>query len=95
MKYDHLVKHNGVFYPAGADVPVVEDAAENADTGAAEKNEEAAGQEHKGNNKYNKSDISRMNVEELKKFAAELGLEVTEESTGKALKEQIIAKLGL
>lgn len=95
MKYDHLVKHNGVFYPAGADVPAVEDAAENTDTGAAEKTEEAAGQEHKGNNKYNKSDISRMNVEELKKLAAELRIEVTEESTGKALKEQIIAKLGL
>lgn len=22
MKFDHLVKHNGVAYPAGADVPV-------------------------------------------------------------------------
>lgn len=22
MKYDYLVKHNGVYYPAGTDVPV-------------------------------------------------------------------------
>lgn len=22
MKYNHAVKHNGVFYPAGTDVPV-------------------------------------------------------------------------
>ena len=22
MKYSHVVKHNGTFYPAGADVPV-------------------------------------------------------------------------
>ena len=95
MKYDHLVKHNGIFYPAGTDVPTVEEVSGNVDTGAAEKTEKAAGQEYKGNNTYNKSDILRMNVEELKKFAAELGLEVTEESTGKALKEQIIAKLGL
>lgn len=25
MKYDHAVKYNGVIYPTGADVPVVEE----------------------------------------------------------------------
>lgn len=25
MKYGHAVKYNGVFYPTGADVPVVEE----------------------------------------------------------------------
>lgn len=24
MKFDHLVKHNGIYYPAGADVPTEE-----------------------------------------------------------------------
>lgn len=45
--------------------------------------------------KYSKSDIQRMSTENLKSLAIELGIEVTEESTGKVLKEQIIEKLGL
>ena len=44
---------------------------------------------------YKKSDIQRMNVENLKALATELGIEVTDESTGAKLKEEIIAKLGL
>lgn len=44
---------------------------------------------------YKKSDISRMNVENLKALATELEIEVTDESTGAKLKEEIIAKLGL
>lgn len=44
---------------------------------------------------YKKSDISRMNVEDLRKLAAELKIEGTEESTGEALKAAIIEKLGL
>ena len=28
MKYDHAVKYNGVIYPTGADVPVVEETQE-------------------------------------------------------------------
>ena len=36
-----------------------------------------------------------MSVADLKELAKSLGLEVTEESTGKALKEQILEKLGL
>lgn len=44
---------------------------------------------------YSKSEIQRMSTADLKTVAAEIGIEVTEESTGKALKEEIIAKLGL
>lgn len=44
---------------------------------------------------YKKSDISRMNVEDLRKLAAELGIDGAEESTGEALKAAIIEKLGL
>ena len=43
---------------------------------------------------YKKSDISKMNLENLKALATELGLEVADK-TGAALKEEIIAKLGL
>lgn len=44
---------------------------------------------------YTKTDISRMNLDNLKSLAAELGIEVTEESTGSKLKAAIIEKLGL
>lgn len=48
-----------------------------------------------GSKEYKKTDIQRMNVENLKALATELGIEVTDESTGAKLKEEIIAKLGL
>ena len=44
---------------------------------------------------YTKSDILRMKTEDLKVLAVQLGFEVTEESTGKALKEEIVSKLAL
>ena len=44
---------------------------------------------------YSKSDILRMSTADLKTLAPKLGIEVTEESTGAKLKEEIIAKLGL
>lgn len=44
---------------------------------------------------YQRSEITRMSTADLKEVAKSLGVEVTEESTGKMLKEQIIEKLGL
>ena len=44
---------------------------------------------------YQRSEITRMSTADLKEVAKSLGLEVTEESTGKMLKEQIVEKLGL
>lgn len=44
---------------------------------------------------YSRSEIARMSTADLKEVATSLGLEVTEESTGKMLKEQILEKLGL
>ena len=44
---------------------------------------------------FSKSEISRMSTADLKTLAPTLGIEVTEESTGAKLKEEIIAKLGL
>ena len=45
--------------------------------------------------KYTKSEIQRMSTADLKALAPNLGIEVTEESTGAKLKEEIIAKLDL
>ena len=44
---------------------------------------------------YSRSEISRMSTADLKALAPTLGIEVTDESTGAKLKEEIIAKLGL
>lgn len=52
-------------------------------------------EEQKQEKQYTKSDISRMSTADLKTLAPTLGIEVTEESTGAKLKEEIIAKLGL
>ena len=54
----------------------------------------AEAQEEAGKH-FTRTEISRMPVAELKEYAASIGIEVTEESTGTKLKEQIIAKLGL
>ena len=48
-----------------------------------------------GQKQYQRSEITRMSTSDLKEVAKTLGLEVTDESTGKMLKEQIIEKLGL
>ena len=45
--------------------------------------------------KYSRSEIMRMSTADLKTVATSIGIEVTDESTGKALKEEILAKLGL
>ena len=52
-------------------------------------------EEQKQEKQYSKSDISRMSTADLKTLAPTLGIEVTEESTGAKLKEEIIEKLGL
>ena len=53
------------------------------------------GEPKTGQKQYQKSEITRMSTSDLKEVAKTLGLEVTEESTGKMLKEQIIERLGL
>lgn len=78
MKYGYTVKRDGVFYPAGTEVPV----------GVFANPDEEVKQ-------YSKSEISRMSTADLKELAPTIGIEVTEESTGAKLKEEIIAKLGL
>ena len=52
-------------------------------------------EEQKQGRQYTKSDITHMSTADLKTLAPTLGIEVTEESTGAKLKEEIIAKLGL
>ena len=52
-------------------------------------------EEQKQEKQYTKTDITHMSTADLKTLAPTLGIEVTEESTGAKLKEEIIEKLGL
>lgn len=131
MKYPYMVNKNGIYYPAGTEVPEgdankhaptkgfldledlktyeldalkklatdlgVEFTDETTHEELAElcsKVEVDVPQTEDSKVEYKKSDISRMNLERLKALATDLGLEVAEK-TGAALKEEIIAKLGL
>ena len=63
------------------------------DDSNSENNEDADAENQE--KKYTKSDITHMSTADLKTLAPTLGIDVTEESTGAKLKEEIIAKLGL
>lgn len=79
MKFNHLVKYNGKYYPAGTDVPVGE-------TLVIEEKKEL---------KYTKTDINRMSTAELKELALANGVENAEEMTGAELKKCLISAFGL
>ena len=57
--------------------------------------EKTANTVKKEEKQHSRSEISRMSTADLKTLAPTLGIEVTEESTGAKLKEEIIEKLGL
>ena len=79
MKYPYIVGKNGVWYPAGADVPE-----DNQNTN--ERNEQ---------NKHTKTEINRMSTAELQELALENGIEGAEQMTGAELKKVLIEKFGL
>lgn len=58
-------------------------------------NHDEVEKEKEDQKQYSRSEIMRMSTADLKETATSIGIEVTEESTGKALKEEILAKLGL
>lgn len=78
MKYPYIVNKNGIWYPAGAEVP-----------------QEINIQEEKQEKKYTKTEISRMNVAELKELAIEIGVENVSETSGSELKKILIEHFGL
>lgn len=66
--------------------------------GAAETPEnakESDGKQGDGAKKYTKTEIARMKTDDLRVLATELGLAVTEESTGADLKDTLIEHFGL
>lgn len=79
MKYPYIVKKNGIWYPAGTDVP--EDT-----TPVNSSNKYSV---------YTKTDILRMPISDLKTLAREKGIENAGEMTGAILKKELLKILGL
>lgn len=81
MKYPYIVNKNGIWYPAGTEVP--------EDTIFLNK------KENKTSIQYKKSDINRMTTAELKELAKSRGVENAENMTGADLKKVLIELFGL
>ena len=79
MKYPYIVGKNGVWYPAGTEVPE-----DNPNT-----------KTENGQNKYTKTEINRMSTAELQTLALENGVDGSDEMTGAELKKILIEHFGL
>ena len=79
MKYPYIVNKNGVWYPAGTEVP--------EDTPIQNVAEEK--------NQYTKTEINRMSTAELQALALENNIDSADEMTGSELKKVLIEKFGL
>ena len=79
MKYPYIVCKNGVWYPAGTEVPE-----DNPNT-----------KTENGQNQYTKTEINRMSTAELQALALENGVDGSDEMTGAERKKVLIEKFGL
>ena len=79
MKYPYIVGKNGVWYPAGTEVPE-----DNPNT-----------KTENGQNQYTKTEINRMSTAELQELALENDIDGSNEMTGAELKKVLIEKFGL
>ena len=80
-RYPYIVNKDGVWYPAGAEVPsgVSFEKTENTDL----------------IKEYTKTEINRMPASELKALAIKKGIANAEEKSGTELKKLLIEKMGL
>ena len=104
-KYPHIVNKDGVWYPAGTNVP--EDAEFVLDNKVVGKVDgdvieitdkeiiEETTKDTEDLPTYTKTDINRMPVSQLKKMAKTTGVEGADDMSGAELKEYLIAVLGL
>lgn len=93
MKYPYIVNKDGVWYPAGADVPAV--------TLPTNNKEDVTEIPFLDNSKvetertYTKTEINRMSTDSLRKLATEVGIANAEGTNGADLKKILIKKFGL
>ena len=88
MKFSHLVKYNGQYYPAGADVPV----GDNSVKEVVEKDVKSIVEKQTD---YTKTEINRLSTAELKQLAKKQQIDGAESMTGSDLKKVLIEKFGL
>lgn len=86
--YPYIVKKNGVWYPAGTQVPGDANPIKNE----IQKNPDA---EVQLNQQYTKTNIHRMTTSELQALAAENGIDNANKITGGELKKILFEKFGL
>lgn len=84
MIYPYIVNKNGVWYPAGADVP--EDTSPITTDNLTEK---------LLHNEHTKTEINRMTTAELQELALKNSVDGADEMTGAELKKVLIEKFGL
>ena len=84
MKYPYIVNKNGVWYPAGVNVP--------EDISPITKDNSTEKLVHNGRTK---TEINRMSTAELQELALENGIGGADEMTGAELKKVLIEKFGL
>ena len=87
MIYKHLVKYNGVYYPAGTDVPVGVKPVE--EVKKVEEVKEVVAEMPT----YSKTEINRMSTADFKELAKEQGID--DELSGADIKKALIKKFGL
>ena len=96
MKYPYIVGKNGVWYPAGTDVPVGGKPVEDKKTEKPKKDDfsqymnQPEIKEESTEAKYTKTEINRMSTAELKSLAIENGIDGADEMTGADLKKVLI-----
>lgn len=89
MIFKHQVKYNGVFYPAGANVPVGDKSVKDIVV------EKEKVEEQTKNDALTKTDINRMSVSELKELAKNEKIEDFSDMNGSELKKSLIEHFGL
>ena len=90
MKHDYYVKHNGVLYAPGTDVPEG-----NAPIKAETKKAEPKKDEPKVESEYTRNQIQQMSESDLRAVASKLDLEYGEGATKRELKQLIFDELGM
>lgn len=70
MKYNHIVKVNGIFYPAGAEIPEQDKVEEIVPSDSDIMLETDI-------HKYTKEELSEMTVKDIRKIAEDSGIEIT------------------
>lgn len=90
MKYNCYVKHNGVLYAPGTDVPEGK-----APIKTETKKVEPKKEEPTVEPEFTRTQIQQMNSSDLRVTASKLDIEYGEDATNRELKQMIFDKLGM